>query len=188
MAPPLEWPAAGAKRAAVRAFSPFALATLVVPPAAAGHPPAPRPPSSIEPKIAKQVVIVSHLHRRVRACTSIPSKNATSCAPQLGDAEATTRVFLVPVATPSGAPSRHRRIVVAFSDMSGVQKQTVELPVGEWTVEWPGCREVGRLVISAARGVVPRIALRTTTGSCELSSAGCRLLAGTTEQRLTVEE
>jgi hypothetical protein len=97
-------------------------------------------------------------------------------------------VYLEPVATLNGAPSRSRRVVVTFPETNGLQKQTVELPVGEWTIEWPGCREIGRLAISAARGVAPRVALRTTSGSCELSSSRCRLLAGMMEQRLTVEE
>jgi hypothetical protein len=79
-------------------------------------------------------------------------------------------------------------VVVTFPEMSGLYKQTVDLPVGEWTIEWPGCREMGRLTISAARGVAPRVALRTTSGSCELLPTQCRLVKETTEQRLTVEE
>jgi hypothetical protein len=97
-------------------------------------------------------------------------------------------VFLDPVAIPNGAPSHSRRVVVTFPEMSGLYKQTVDLPVGEWTIEWPGCREMGRLTISAARGVAPRVALRTTSGSCEFSRSQCRLVKETTEQRLTVEE
>jgi hypothetical protein len=79
-------------------------------------------------------------------------------------------------------------MIVTFPDINGLQKQTIEIPIGEWTIEWPGCRQMGRLGISAARGVAPRVTLRTTTGSCELSSNRCRLLTATTEQHLAVEE
>ena len=150
--------------------------------------PAPRPPSSIEPKDQKQQVLFSHLHRRVRSCAPVPIKSPTSCAPQHSDASARTSVFLEPVATPNGAPSHRRRVVVTFPDMNGLHKQTVDLPVGEWTIEWPGCREMGRLMISAARGVAPRVALRTMSGSCELLPSQCRLVKETSERRLSVNE
>ena len=149
---------------------------------------APRPPSSIEPKDRQQQVIFSHLHRRVRSCAPVPIRSPTSCAPQLSAASAATSVFLEPVATPNGAPSHGRRVVVTFPDMSGLHKQTVDLPVGEWTIQWPGCREMGRLIISAARSVAPRVALRTTSGSCELLPSQCRLVKETIEQRLSVDQ
>lgn len=166
----------------------LAWAVLVTPLSSASRELAPRPPSSIEPKVPKQQVLVSHLHRRARACTPIPSRNPTACVPLLSDAGTATSVFLEPIAASNGAPSRRQHVVVTFLEMSGLQKQVVELPVGEWTVEWPGCRDIGRLVISAARSVVPRVMLRTTSGGCELSSNQCRLVAGTTEQRLVVED
>lgn len=175
-------------RGTTKAVPLFAFAILVAPPPWAGGQLAPRPPSSIEPKVAKQQVLFSHLHRSVRGCASIPTKNPTSCVPQLGEAGAATSLFLEPVAGLSGAPSRDRRVIVTFPDMSGLQKQSVDLPAGDWTIEWPGCREIGRLAIAAARSVAPRVALRTTSGSCELASTQCRLLTGTTEQRLIVEE
>jgi hypothetical protein len=165
----------------------LAFAVLVTPAPWASAQLAPGPPSSIEPKGSKQQVLISHLHRRVRGCTSIPSKKPTSCAPQLSDARAATSVLLEPVPTPNGPPGRSERIVVTFPSKKGLQKQTVELPVGEWTIEWPGCREIGRLATSA-RGVVPRVALRTTSGSCELSANQCQLVAGTKEHRIVVEE
>jgi hypothetical protein len=177
----------GSERVMTRTSSLFAFAILATAPRWGSDQLAPRPPSSIEPKNPKQQVIFSHLHRRVRACASIPNKSPTSCAPQLSDASAATSVFLEPVATLNGAPSRSRRIVVTFPDISGLYKQTLDLPVGEWTIEWPGCREIGRLAISSAGAVAPRVTLRTTSGSCELSSSQCRLVSGTTEQRLAVE-
>jgi hypothetical protein len=183
-----EWPCGRAKGITTTATSLFAFAILVMPPRWSGAQHAPRPPSSIEPKDRKQQVLFSHLHRRVRACASVPIKSPTSCAPHLSAASAATSVFLEPVATPNGAPSHSQRVVVTFPEMSGLYKQTVDLSVGEWTIEWPGCREMGRLTISAARGVAPRVALRTTSGSCELLPTQCRLVKETTEQRLTVEE
>lgn len=179
---------ATASAATTRASSLFAFAVFVGAPAAVSHELAPRPPSSIEPKLPKQQVLVSHMHRRARACTPIPSKHPTACAPQLSDAATATRVFLEPIATLNGAPSHSQRVVVTFPEATGLQKQIVELAVGEWTVEWPGCREMGRLVISAARDVSPRVTLRTTSGSCELSSSTCRVAAGPTEQRLAIED
>jgi hypothetical protein len=179
---------ASSSGATQRVSSLVALAVLAVPPPSAGHELAPSPPSSVAPKVAKQQVVVSHEHRRARACTPVPGKNPTSCVAQLGPTGAATSVFLEPIAASNGAPSRNQRVVVTFLDVSGIQKQLVELPVGEWTVEWPGCRQIGRLVVSAAQGVAPRVMLRTTSGSCELSSSQCRLAAGTMEQRLLVEE
>ena len=188
MARQRDWLAEPRKRLTARASSLFAMAVLVTPPAPVSERLAPRPPSSIEPRVAKQQVLFSHVHRRARACISIPSKSPTSCAAQLSDASAATSVHLEPVAAPNGAPSHGRRVVVTFPELSGPHKQTVDLPVGEWTIEWPGCREIGRLTVSAARGVAARVALRTTSGSCELLSNQCRLVQGTTEQRLTVDE
>jgi hypothetical protein len=149
--------------------------------------PAPRPPSSIEPKVAKQQLIISHVHRRVRACTAIPARNPTACAAQLSDTAAGTTLFLEPIAMPNGAPSRNSRVVVTFPEANGLQKQTIQLPVGEWTIEWPGCREIGRLVISADRATAPRLALRTTTGGCELASSKCRLVEGVVDRSISVE-
>jgi hypothetical protein len=149
--------------------------------------PAPRPPSSIEPKVAKQQLIISHLHRRVHACTAIPAKNPTACAAQLADTAVGTTLFLEPIAMPNGAPSRNSRVVVTFPEVNGLQKQTIQLPVGEWTIEWPGCREMGRLVISPDRSTAPRVALRTTTGGCELASGKCRLVEGVSERNISVE-
>jgi hypothetical protein len=188
MTPPLDWLGTGPKRGTTKTSSLLAFAVLVTPLPGVGDQLAPRPPSSIEPRVSKQHVLFSHLHRRVRACTPVPNEGPTSCAPRLSDASAATSVFLEPVATANGAPSRNRGVVVTFADVNGLQKQSVEIPVGEWTIEWPGCREMGRLAISAARGVAPRVALRTTTGSCELSADQCRLHAGATEQRLAIEE
>jgi hypothetical protein len=176
------------KGATTRASSLFAFAVLVMPPPPLSEKLVPRPPSSIEPKVAKQQVLFSHVHRRVNSCVSIPSRSPTSCAAQLSDASAATSLRLEPVATLNGAPSPERRVIVTFPEVSGPSKQTVELPVGEWTIQWPGYRGIGRLTISAARGVTPRVALRTTSGSCELLSRQCRLVDGTTEQHLIVEE
>jgi hypothetical protein len=166
----------------------FAFAILATPwDGLSSQEPAPRPPSSIEPKGAKPQVIISHVHRRVRACTAIPAKRPTACAPQLSEAVAGTTLFLEPIATPDGTPSRNSRVVVTFPQAKGLQKQAVQLPVGEWTIEWPGCRDIGRLVISAASATAPRVALRMTTGGCELSSNECRLVEGIAEQTISVE-
>jgi hypothetical protein len=171
------------------ASSLVAFAALMIPwPRLASHELAPRPPSSLGPKATTQEVLISHLHRRVRGCTAIPAKNPTACAAQSNDASAGTTLFLEPIAAPDGAPSRSQRIVVTFPETNGLQKQTVELPLGEWMIEWPGCRETGRLAISAARSVAPRFTLRTTSGGCELYSSQCRLLDGVVEQRLKIEE
>jgi hypothetical protein len=169
--------------------APFLAFAIIVTPwnGLSSQEPAPRPPSSIEPRTAKQQVILSHVHRRVRACTAIPAKSPTACAAQLSDTAAGTTLFLEPIAMPNGAPSRNSRVVVTFPEGKGLQKQTIQLPVGEWTIEWPGCREMGRLVISADRATAPRVALRTTTGGCELSSSKCRLLEGVIDRNLSVE-
>lgn len=164
----------------------LALALVVMPsPRWASGEPAPRPPTSIEPSVTKQKVLVSHLHRRVRACTAVPAKHPTACAPQLSDGAATTTVSFDPVSTSVGA-SRRTRVVVTFPDSPGLQKQTVDLPLGEWTVNWPGCRDVARLSITAVKDVSPRVVLRTTSGRCELESSRCRLIDTALEQRLTV--
>jgi hypothetical protein len=148
--------------------------------------PAPRPPSSTEPRASKQQVIFSHVHRRVHACTAIPAKSPTACAPQLGDGTRGTTLFLEPVATPDGTPSRDSRILVTFPEGKGPQRLAIQLSVGEWMIEWPGCREIGRLAISANGATAPRVGLRVTTGACELSSNTCRLADGVTEQTLSV--
>jgi hypothetical protein len=166
----------------------LALALLVTPsPRWASGEPAPRPPTSIEPSVTKQKVLVSHLHRRVRACTAVPAKHPTACAPQLSDGTATTTVSFDPISTSVGA-SRRTRIVVTFPDSPGLQKQTVELPLGDWTVNWPGCRDVLRLSLTAAKDVSPRVVLRTTSGRCELESSRCCLVDTAIEQRLAVGE
>lgn len=166
----------------------LALALLVTPaPRFASGEPAPRPPTSIEPSVTKQKVLVSHLHRRVRACTAVPAKHPTACARQLSDGAAATTVSFDPISTSVGA-SRRTRVVVTFPDSQGLQKQTVELALGEWSVNWPGCRDVSRLSITAAKNISPSVLLRTTSGRCELESNRCRLFDTAIEQRLTVEQ
>jgi hypothetical protein len=98
-----------------------------------------------------------------------------------------TTVAFEPLTTSVG-PSRRKRVVVTFPDTAGLQKQTVELPLGEWSVNWPGCRDVPRLSITAAKDVSPRVLLRTTSGRCELESSHCRLVETAVEQRLSIEE
>ena len=105
------------KGATTRASSLFAFAVLVMPPPPLSEQLVPRPPSSIEPKVAKQQVLFSHVHRRVRACVSIPSRSPTSCAAQLSDASAATALRLEPVAALNGAPSPERRVIVTFPEV-----------------------------------------------------------------------
>lgn len=144
------------------------------------------PPTSIEPP-PKQQVVITHLHRRVRACTAVPSAKPTSCAPQPTDASAKTSVFLAPVGVMSGISASTQRVAVTLPDKPGLQRQAVALAVGDWTVEWPGCRELGRLSVSTATGVAPRVSLRTTSGGCELADSRCELISGAREQVLTIE-
>jgi hypothetical protein len=136
--------------------------------------------------MTKQKVLVSHTHRRVNACVPIPAKHPTACAAQLKDALATTTVSFEPIATAVRAP-RRKRVVVSFPDATGLQKMSVELALGDWLVNWPGCRDAPRLNLTAANAVSPRVVLRTTSGACELSKGECRVTS-TIEQRLSIEE
>ena len=188
MGPRLERHTASPRGATKAAPACLALALLVTPwqRRAGGEPPL-RPPTSIEPSVTKQKVVLSHLHRRVCACTAVPANNPTACAPQLSDGAATATVVFDPLSRSVGA-SHRRRVVVTFPDAPGLQKQSVELPLGEWAVNWPGCRDVLRLSIVSAKDVSPRVVLRTTSGHCELESSRCRLVDGAIERRLSIEE
>jgi hypothetical protein len=149
--------------------------------------PTPRPPSSIEPKLAKQKILVSYAHRRVVACLSVPLERPTACVPRMTDAVASTALFFEQIATAAGGPSR-RQVVVRFPATAGVQKRTAELAVGEWLLDWPGCGDVRHLSLTQARDVAPRVALRATSGACELTTRGCRLLDDASEQQLSIDE
>lgn len=166
----------------------LALALVVTPslPLVNGEP-VPRPPTSMEPTAEAQKVLVSHLHRRVRACAPVPERHPSACARQLGDATAATSVVFEPV-TKSVGPSRRQRVVVTFPDVAGMQKQTVELPLGEWSVNWPGCRDAPRLNVTPTKAVSPHVLLRTSSGRCELESSRCRLVEAAVEQRSIIEE
>ena len=147
----------------------LSLALLVVPwPRLASGEPTPRPPTSIEPAVKKQKVLVTHLQRHVRACKAVPAKHPTACTRQLSDSAATTTVLFDPVSAAVGA-SRRMQIAVKFPDALGLQKQLVELPIGEWVVNWPGCRDAPRLNVTATKDVAPRVALQTISGGCELN-------------------
>jgi hypothetical protein len=144
--------------------------------------------SALEPQVTEQKIVVSHLNRRVQLCVPVPTTRPTACAPLWSDVDGATVVFFEPIATANGIASHARRVAVTLPEGKGLQKKVVELAVGEWAIEWPGCRDVRRLNVHAASGQTPRVALRTTSGGCELVSNQCRLTAGVAEQRINIEE
>jgi hypothetical protein len=160
---------------------------LVAPsPGAARDRAAALPPTSLEPSAKKQAVVVSYVHRRVRACAPIPAKSPTTCAAQMIDSGAATSAAFEPVSVRAGAPSPNERVVVTFTDAPGLQKQTLELAVGEWAIEWPGCSDAGRLTVPTSATTGPTVALRTISGRCELTGKRCGLVDGAVEQRLSI--
>ncbi len=170
------------KRGLVRTGAVIAL----VCPCSARSEAAPEPPTSLEPNKDKQKIEVSYVHRRVRACTPIPAHSPKACSAQTSDTGVATSVAFEPLSVRAGAPSPISRVLVSFSDAPGPQQQIVELSVGEWAIEWPGCPDAGRLTIAADSPTTPSVALRTLSGRCELSRSGCNLVADALEQRVTI--
>lgn len=85
-----------------------------------------------------------------------------------------------------GLDSEHAEPRVFLPHQTGPQEQTIDLPVGEWLVDWPDSQKLERLEIRP--GTRPHVALATTSGACELKANRCELLPGIRERRIRVRE
>jgi len=150
-----------------------------------------RPPSSLEPspqpKSSKRAVSVSHRSQRVRKCDALKTGEELSCTPELEDTDSATAVTFRQVAVPdSTAGGASGPVIVAFPSHVGLQEQNTELALGQWDVDWPGARGLKRLQLDAHSEL--SIALKTTSGRCEVHRAQCRLVGGVVSRRVAVTD
>ncbi|HKY38406.1 MAG TPA: hypothetical protein VJN18_20830 [Polyangiaceae bacterium] len=144
------------------------------------------PPSSFRPKAAQQRVLISHRHRRVRACVKVSTSAQTACLPQLGEGNTATTVFLEPLRAPDGSAAHARRVTVVFKSAVGRQEQAIQLVVGQWSVDWPGASGSRRLLVTAEK--LPSVRLLTTSGRCELMTTACVINETYIEQRVAIDD
>jgi hypothetical protein len=131
------------------------------------------PPNSFKPAEKKRTLRVSHRHHRVRTCTPGTAASQSRCAPVLEDADSAASVGFERVMPPNTTnDDASRSIVVTFPSRIGVQESRLELPLGQWLVDWSGYPSIRRLRITATSS--PHISLHTTSGRCELRGNECR--------------
>lgn len=146
---------------------------------------APKPPSSLEPSDKTAPVQVSHRHRAIVECVRVPKK--ASCVGRIadGDTAAVVRFERADVTTVALDPLRAEPRAV-FPHHAGPQEQTIDLPVGEWLVDWLDSQKLERLDIKP--GTRTQVALATASGACELKADRCELLPGIRERRIHVSQ
>ena len=152
-----------------------------------------RPPSSLQPSPRpqpsnlKRTVRVSHRSQRVRKCDVLKTRDEFSCAPQLEETDSATTVTFRHVAPPdSTADSASDAVVVSFPNHVGLQEQNTGLVLGQWDVEWPGERALKRMQIGDHSEL--SVALKTTSGRCEMQHDQCRLVGGVVGRHVAVTD
>lgn len=145
------------------------------------------PPSSIEPSVKKRTVRVSHRHQRIRSCVALgETAGFLTCSPRLEEADSATTVTFSPTKAAVSSASKRRAVVLAFGTHVGRQDQSVELALGSWSIDWPGARAVKHIDVAVESS--PTVALRTLSGRCDRTRAGCSLVTGAVSQKITVTE
>jgi hypothetical protein len=110
-----------------------------------------------------------------------------SCTPELDDRDSATVVTFRQVALPdSSSGSADQTVAVAFPSHVGLQERSTELALGQWDIEWPGARELQRVQIDASSEVP--VALKTTSGRCEMRDDQCRVVGGEVRRRVAVTD
>jgi hypothetical protein len=162
----------------------FGLPLLLPTSLAASAPRTAKPPSSIEPEGKAEPVRVSHRHRTIVECMSVPLR--TACAGRIGEGDTAAVVRFERSGVTAALDPAQRAISVVFPHRSGPQEQTIGLPIGEWLVDWPGSDKLERLEIKPGARML--VALATTSGACELKTDSCELVPGVRERRIRVSE
>jgi hypothetical protein len=163
-------------RPILRLFTPLAgiVFTALEPPAVSGASLA-SPPSSLRPAARTAVVRLSHRHRAVRECFRLHA--ARSCLSNIAEADTATVVELERTSVTAAMLEPDTRSVrVVFPHHAGPQEQALDLPLGEWVVDWPGADKIERLHVDARSK--PRIVLLTVSGACRLRENRCELVPG----------
>jgi hypothetical protein len=163
-----------------------ALATLLgASPGATASYSATKPPSSLDPGSKTAPVQISHRHRAIVECVRVPKK--ASCVGRVadGDTAAVVRFERTDVTTVAFNPLRAEPRAV-LPHHAGPQEQTIELPVGEWLVDWLDSQRLERLDVKPGARI--QVALATTSGACQLKADHCELLPGTRERRIHVSQ
>ena len=150
-----------------------------------------RPPSSFEPSLpsspSKRAVSVSHRCQRVRKCDALKTGDELNCTPELADSDSATAVTFRQVALPdSAARGASEAVVLTFPSHVGLQERNTELALGHWDIEWPGERALKRLQLGAHSEL--SVALKTTSGRCEVHRDQCRLVPGVVSRHVAVTD
>jgi hypothetical protein len=143
------------------------------------------PPSSLQPKAKTAPVRVSHRHRSIVQCARAPQ--GASCVGRVSDADTAAVVRFERsdvVATALNPTSGAVR--VSFPHRAGPQEQTLDLPVGEWVVDWLGSERIERINVHPETPL--HVALASTSGACKLKVDHCELLPGVRERYIRVSE
>lgn len=161
-------------------------AGLITPTTSFGSRPMMQPPSSLKPSGIQHRVLVTHRHRRVRACVKVSTSGSSACLPQFGQGDTATTVYLEPLLPPDDSASHSRRVAVVFKSAMARQEQAIQLTEGTWSVDWPGASGAERLRVSADK--VPRVRLLTTSGRCELMTTTCAINERSIDQRVFIDD
>jgi hypothetical protein len=150
-----------------------------------------RPPSSLEPSPrpsnSKRAVSVSHRSRRVRKCDALKTDDELNCTPEFEDTDSATAVTFRQVALPdSTSGGASDAVVLALPSHVGLQERNTELALGQWDIEWPGERALKRMQLGAHSDL--SVALKTTSGRCEVHHNQCRLVRGVVSRHVAVTD
>jgi len=110
-----------------------------------------------------------------------------SCTPELEDRDSVTVVTFRQVGLPdSTSGGASEAVAVAFPSHVGLQERNTELALGQWDIEWPGLQELQRVQVDTRSEV--SIALKTTSGRCEVRDDQCRVVGGAISRRVAVTD
>lgn len=132
------------------------------------------PPDSFDPNGPRAKITLSHRHQRVLSCQPVRKQDKPACQAKREAADSSAHVRLVPVRTPDLTDEDRRQpISVQFPSESKGGEQEVTVPAGVWEIDWAGRKQRERFRVQDGAGF--KISLRSTSGSCALKQAECRL-------------
>jgi len=144
------------------------------------------PPSSLEPTARSVPLRIKHRHVAIRECGSHQSR---ACSGREVDAETATTVRLerVGVGVMNTALVRDRGVTqVVFPHHVGPQEQVIQLPPGDWLIDWDGAHSIGHLHVEP--GAQPLVSLQTWTGRCQVRDKTCELDSARTRRMFALDD
>jgi hypothetical protein len=117
----------------------------------------------------------------------LKSGDELSCTSEFEDTDSATAVTFrqatLPDSTSGGASEA---VVVDLPSHVGQQERSTELALGQWDIEWPGEGALKRMQVGADSEL--SVALKTTSGRCEVHHRQCRLVRGVVSRNVAVAD